>query len=73
MFSYSSARISRTGTFRLGPQWGGDYFVGALPAELSDVASNDPEPLAGLAQAGERITLHSEEERTLDLRIATPR
>jgi hypothetical protein len=70
---YSSARISRTGTFRLGPQRGGDYVVVALPAELSDVALNDLERLARLAQAGEHITLRGEEERTLDLRIVKPR
>lgn len=69
----SSARISRTGTFRLGPQRGGDYFMVALPAELADVAFNDQERLARLAQGGERITLRGEEERTLDLRIVKPR
>jgi hypothetical protein len=69
----SSAWISRTGAFRLGPQRDGDYFVVALPAELSDVAPNDEERLARLAQGGERITLRGEEERTLDLRIVKPR
>jgi hypothetical protein len=70
---YSSARISRSGTFRLGPQRGGDYVVVALPTELSHIRSNDYERLTQLAATGERVTLRDEQERVLDLRIVKPR
>jgi hypothetical protein len=66
---YSSARISRSGGFRLGPRRAGEYVLVALGPEAADVDSRDFKRLAKLAEHGERVTLQSEEERALELRV----
>jgi hypothetical protein len=67
------ATASRAGTFRVGPQRGGDYLIIALAPQTELPDPRDRDRLARLAESGERLTLSADEERTLDLRVVRPR
>ncbi|HET9264196.1 MAG TPA: carboxypeptidase-like regulatory domain-containing protein [Vicinamibacterales bacterium] len=69
----SDVPISRGGTFRLGPQRAGDYFIVALASGGAEFNPLDQSRWARLVDIAERITLAREEERVLDLRVVKPR
>ena len=67
------ATASPGGDFRVGPDRAGDYVLVAIGRgeELPD--SRDRERMAALLERGERVTLGSDEERSVDLRVIKPR
>jgi hypothetical protein len=67
------ARSSKTGAFQLGPQRAGDYLIVALYPSTRLPDPGDRARLAQLMEAAERITLGSEEQRTLDLHVVKDR
>jgi protocatechuate 3,4-dioxygenase beta subunit len=61
--------VSKEGAYQIGPLRGGEYFVVALdPAAVPPQPSSRGE-LAPLAEAADRITLSSEGQHALDLRV----
>jgi hypothetical protein len=72
-FQTSSAASSPAGAFQTGPLRAGEYLVVALPSSMSLPEVGDKAGVAHLVEAAERITLGSEEQRTLDLHIIQER
>jgi hypothetical protein len=65
----TSVGVSVTGTFRLGPQRGGDYLIVAVIPSAKVPEPDDRDRVARLAEVAERIRLGDEEQRTLELRV----
>ena len=61
------------GSFRFGPARSGSYLLVALPRGSASVHPAEPERLARLMAAAERVTLGELEERIVDLRVFTER
>ena len=73
--AYSAGRratSSADGSYRLGPQREGDYFVAALPSVADEPPAGDREQLTRIAGMAERVTLAPDEKRSLDLRVIKP-
>jgi protocatechuate 3,4-dioxygenase beta subunit len=66
------ATSSADGSYRLGPQREGDYFVAALPSVADEPPGGDREQLTRIAGMAERVTLAPDEKRSLDLRVIKP-
>jgi hypothetical protein len=65
---FRSVRVEPTGAFRILALPPGEYYVAAIPDELSR-DWQDPAFLDALSRAGSQVTLVEGESRTLNLRI----
>jgi uncharacterized protein (DUF2141 family) len=66
------ARTSKTGTYQVTALPAGDYFVAAIPDELS-ADWLDPAMLPAIVRVASRISVAEGEKKTLDLRISQVR
>ncbi len=71
-YSGTRATSAADGTYRIGPQRDGDYFVVAVPSTNMEPAGDDRARLTRITEQAERITLTLGEERSLDLRVIKP-
>jgi hypothetical protein len=73
MFQLTRAISSASGMFQVGPLRAGEYLIVALSPSAPSVDPRDRVRLTQLLETAERITLASEEQRTLDLHIVKDR
>lgn len=73
LFQLNGESSSETGAFRVGPQRAGDYLIVALPASGRFPDPDDQARLAQLMESAERISLGSDEQRSLDLHVIKER
>jgi len=65
--------LSMTGHYTVGPVRPGEYAVLAVPADTTIPGPTESDRVAALAALGERITLADTDQRTVDVRVVTPR
>jgi hypothetical protein len=65
----TSASVSATGRFQLGPQRAGDYLILAVVPSATVPEPDDRDRVARLAERAERIRLGDDEQRIVELRV----
>jgi hypothetical protein len=63
------ASAMAAGTFRIGPQRGGEYLLAVIKADEPAPDPSDRDSLSRLSETAERIALLDEEENTITLSI----